>query len=79
MMKSFPKKRFRTDKSDGDLDKEARFYVLTKTNCPAVLNEVGFMDNLIDAKLLIDPIFQKQLATVIVNSFKQIEKTFKDI
>ena len=31
--------KIRTDYSDGDADKEARFYMLTKTKCPAVLTE----------------------------------------
>lgn len=35
----------RTDFSDGDLDKERRFYVLTKTIMPAILTESFFMDN----------------------------------
>lgn len=43
--KVFPDRRLRTDFSDGDLDKERRFYVLTKTKMPAVLTESFFMDN----------------------------------
>jgi N-acetylmuramoyl-L-alanine amidase len=42
---TFPGVRGRTDFSDGDPDKEARFYVLTKTSMPAVLTESFFMDN----------------------------------
>ena len=46
---------FRTDyASDGDLDKEADFYVLRKSIAPAVLVEHGFFDNLEDAALLIN-------------------------
>ncbi|CAM1355932.1 N-acetylmuramoyl-L-alanine amidase [Tenacibaculum halocynthiae] len=41
----FPKNHLRTDFSDGDLDKEQRFYVLTKTKMPAILTESFFMDN----------------------------------
>ncbi|QTD39029.1 N-acetylmuramoyl-L-alanine amidase [Polaribacter batillariae] len=41
----FPNRRLRTDFSDGDLDKERRFYVLTKTKMPAILTENFFMDN----------------------------------
>jgi len=41
----FPTRRLRTDFTDGDLDKEANFYVLTKTKMPAVLVENFFMDN----------------------------------
>lgn len=43
--KEFPNRTLRTDFSDGDLDKERRFYVLTKTKMPAILTENFFMDN----------------------------------
>lgn len=46
--------RYRSDKSDGDNDKEARFYVLTRTRMPAILIEHLFFDNIEDAKLLMD-------------------------
>jgi len=41
----FPLKKLRVDFSDQDLDKEAKFYVLTKTKMPAILTENFFMDN----------------------------------
>lgn len=37
--------KMRKDTSDGDNDKESRFYILTKTICPAVLTENGFFTN----------------------------------
>ena len=40
-----PDQRLRTDFSDNDLDKERRFYLLTKTRMPAILTENFFMDN----------------------------------
>lgn len=43
--KEFPNRKLRTDFSDGDLDKERRFYVLTNTRMPAILTENFFMDN----------------------------------
>lgn len=44
--KIFPHQPLRTDySSDGDVDKEANFYVLRKTIMPAVLTENFFMDN----------------------------------
>lgn len=43
--KEFPNRKLRTDFSDGDLDKERRFYVLTRTKMPAILTENFFMDN----------------------------------
>ena len=42
---TFPNRKLRTDFSDGDLDKERRFYVLTRTKMPAILTENFFMDN----------------------------------
>jgi N-acetylmuramoyl-L-alanine amidase len=60
---------FRTDyASDGDLDKEADFYVLRKTVAPAVLVEHGFFDNLEDATLLIN--------TDIINRFANMYLRF---
>lgn len=44
----------RYDLSDGDWDKEERFYVLMHTKMPAVLLEVLFFDNYDDYKLLKD-------------------------
>ncbi|PSR10728.1 MAG: N-acetylmuramoyl-L-alanine amidase [Bacteroidetes bacterium] len=46
--------RYRSDTSDGDHDKEARFYVLTKTSMPAFLVEHLFFDNYEDALQLMD-------------------------
>lgn len=43
--------------------KESDFHVLRATNMPAILSENGFMDNLREAKLMIDPNFQKEVAT----------------
>lgn len=46
--------RYRSDSSDGDHDKEARFFVLTRTSMAAILVEHLFFDNEEDAKLLMD-------------------------
>ncbi len=45
---------YRSDTSDNDHDKEARFYVLTRTVMPAILVEHLFFDNFQDASLLMD-------------------------
>ena len=52
----------RHDFLDGDADKEARFSVLTRTTCPAVLVECAFMTNEADCLKMIDPHFQAQMA-----------------
>ena len=52
-LKVFPDRKLRSDFSDGDLDKEQRFYVLTKTAMPAVLTENFFMDNKEECKTLL--------------------------
>ena len=41
---TFPERKMRADRTDGDSDKEAGYTVLTATHCPAVLIEIGFMD-----------------------------------
>lgn len=54
--------KLRYDTTDGDKDKEAEFYVLRRTICPAVLVECLFFDNAEDFKLLKDPEFVKELS-----------------
>lgn len=46
--------KMRSDKSDGDHDKEARFYVIKNTSMPAMLVEHLFFDQYDDAKMLMD-------------------------
>lgn len=50
--------QFRTDMSDGDIDKENSFYIF-KAPMPSLLYEVGFMDNKKDYELLWDVGFQE--------------------
>lgn len=45
---AFTEFRMRTDKADGDFDKEAHFYILKHTSCPAILTENFFMDTKTD-------------------------------
>ena len=49
----FPKQKLRSDNTDGDIDKEAKFWVLTKTLMPAVLTENFFMTNPKECKELL--------------------------
>lgn len=64
----------RADKADGDYDKEADFYVLRKTDCPAVLVENLFFDNLEEAKYLLSPDGQKAIAACLIDAIKTCEK-----
>ena len=52
--KEFPDRRLRSDFSDGDLDKERRFFVLTQTKMPAILTESFFMDNFEEFKNILN-------------------------
>ena len=49
----FPDERMRTDTTDGDLDKEADFAVISRTKMPAVLTECFFMDNEAECRTLL--------------------------
>lgn len=67
-------KKLRTDFSDKDSDKEANFYVLKHTNCPAVLTENFFMDNKDDVNYLTSDIgFQQIVRTHVEGILKYIE------
>ncbi len=69
----FPTFRLRKDLSDGDPDKEAAFYVLTKTHCPALLTENLFYDNYKEAVMLMDPTFQKRIIDYHVRAIEKID------
>ena len=45
LRKKWEGEKFRKSFTDGDPDKEANFYVLRHTNCPAILSENFFMTN----------------------------------
>jgi N-acetylmuramoyl-L-alanine amidase len=49
---TFEGMKIRTDKSDGDSDKEAGLYILKNTKCPAVLTENFFHDNKEDVQYM---------------------------
>lgn len=67
----FPDLRGREDTADGDHDKEARFTVLTRTVCPAVLVELAFISNPIEERLLLNPLAQLDFAEAIYNGIKE--------
>lgn len=58
---------FRSEKSDGDSDYESDFFVLHKTNCPAVLCELGFMTNRKECEQMQKPEWIDQAAKGIYN------------
>ncbi len=64
--------RHRADFSDGDGDKEANFYILKHTSCPAVLIECAFMDNQNDYNLLFDANFKHQLIVLTTNVITEL-------
>lgn len=51
--KYLPGMKIRTDKTDGDRDKEKNFTILYKTKCPAVLTENLFQDNKEDVEFML--------------------------
>ena len=54
--------KMRPDTSDGDHDKEARFYVIRNTIMPAMLVEHLFFDNKDDVKLLMSDLIVEKFA-----------------
>lgn len=66
--------KFRMDQADGDADKEADFYVLRKTDCPAILLENFFFDNRAEAEMLLSDEGINELADTIVQAIVNCEK-----
>lgn len=73
-MKHFPDYPFRSDKSDADADKEENFYVLRKTDCPSLLVENLFFDNLKEAEFLLSTQGQESIAECLFQSILNCEK-----
>lgn len=72
--KNFPNFPFRSDKADGDADKEENFYVLRKTDCPALLVENLFFDNKKDADFLMSIAGQKAISTCLLECIQAVER-----
>lgn len=72
--KCFPNYPFRKDTADGDADKEENFFVLRKTDCPALLVENLFFDNKHEAEFLLSESGQKEIADCIVQCIQNVEK-----
>ena len=62
---AFPNLVFRADLSDGDLDKEANFFVCYWTNAPAVLTELAFISNPQEEEMLRSQDYQAKVAWAI--------------
>lgn len=71
--KEFTELSPRTDKSDGDLDKEAKFYILTETDCRAVLLESMFHTNEKECKILMSDEGKRRIAKCIVRAILRVE------
>ncbi|MDE6246554.1 MAG: N-acetylmuramoyl-L-alanine amidase [Muribaculaceae bacterium] len=67
----------RTDMTDGDRDKEARFQILTGTRCAACLTENLFMDNLEDAKYLLSDTGRKAITDLHVDGIIRYVKSLE--
>ena len=62
------------DRGERSNDTWANFYVLRKTNMPAVLSENGFMTNFDDASALLEPSVQRQIAWAHYAMIQEIEE-----
>ena len=71
----FPDVKMRSDMLDGDVDKEANFYVLKNTKMPAILTENFFMDNEKECReCLMSPEGRDRIATAHYTAITKIEK-----
>lgn len=70
--KEFPGWKIRKDFADRDADKEANFYILRHTVCPAVLTENFFFDNEKDCKFMLDNEFRNRIAKIHYLAIKKI-------
>nr|DAQ41433.1 MAG TPA: Cell wall hydrolase autolysin [Caudoviricetes sp.] len=70
--KEFTGWKTRKDYIDGDADKEANFYILRHTICPAVLTENFFMDNEKDCKLMLSESGRERIAKIHINVIKKL-------
>jgi N-acetylmuramoyl-L-alanine amidase len=62
--------KIRTDYTDGDPDKESRFYVLVRTLCPAALTENLFYDNEKDCRFMLSEIGRSAIANLHVEAIR---------
>lgn len=65
--------KWRTQNTDGDLDKEENFYVLKNTNCPAILCELGFHTNKEEAFKMLTLDWKNKIVLSIIYAIKKFE------
>ena len=71
-------KKIRKDFSDGDCDYESDFYVIKKSNCPAILTENFFMDSKKDIEYLLSEQGKSDIVNIHVKGvLKYIKNFFK--
>lgn len=73
---TFPDLYVRADYSDGDVDKEAAFYVLKNTDMPAVLIELAFISNQFEEQLLSKQSNQDMFARAIARGITDYANKF---
>lgn len=64
--------KMRADYSDGDPDKESKFYILVHTQSPALLTENLFMDTERDCRYIMSEKGRDEIARIHVNAIKRI-------
>lgn len=73
MQDMFPDHTFRPGLGDGDVDKEAKFYVLVHTKMPAILTENFFMSNIDECELLLSEDGRYQISQAHLDAIYRIE------
>jgi N-acetylmuramoyl-L-alanine amidase len=68
---TFPDMKGRADFSDGDPDKESKFWVLVHTHCPAVLIELAFISNPEDINRLRSPQWRNKAVAAIAKAVEE--------
>lgn len=71
---NLPGFKIRKDMLDGDSDKEANFYILKNTHCPAVLTENLFMDTQKDCEFLMSENGRKDIVKLHLDAILRIAK-----
>lgn len=68
--------KWRTDETDNDKDKEENFYVLSKTNCPAILIEGGFHTSETEVKKMMTEEWRIKFVDAVTNACLKWEHLF---